>query len=194
MNLLLPKCVTTPHITEASLLCFLRHFCWSSFAASIIHWASDRLACEKKLKPWVSEAEQGWLKVMLWRQSTMSAGRNNHEITRTVPWADLLSAGVSLSHTGYFNSNDVTQAKIKLCFLVCLQGQSSLNPKGTGFPSHGASLALRVLCGAGEHLQRLGARALLDGGQGQGAGALPDGRVSTGWWEETWQVRWRCSD
>ncbi|XP_017690826.1 PREDICTED: uncharacterized protein LOC108507403 [Lepidothrix coronata] len=37
-------------------------FSWSAFMASVIHWASDRLACEKKLKPWVSETEQGWLK------------------------------------------------------------------------------------------------------------------------------------
>lgn len=58
MNLFLPKGVTTPHITEASLLCFLSLFCWSGFVASIIHWASDRLAHEKKLKSWVSEAEQ----------------------------------------------------------------------------------------------------------------------------------------
>lgn len=71
---------------------------------------------------------------------TMSTCRNNHEITRTVPRADLLPAGVSLSHTGYLNSNEVTQAELRLCLLVCLQGQSSLNPKGTGFPSHGASL------------------------------------------------------
>lgn len=70
----------------------------------------------------------------------MSACRNNHEITRTVPRADLPPAGVSLSHTGYLNSNEVTQAELRLCLLVCLQGQSSLKPKGTGFPSHGASL------------------------------------------------------
>lgn len=49
------------HITEASLLCFLSLFCSSGFVASIIHWASDRLACEKTLKCWVSEAEQGRL-------------------------------------------------------------------------------------------------------------------------------------
>lgn len=53
MNLLLAKGVTNPHITEASLLCFLSLFCWSGFVASIIHWARDSLACEKKLKPWV---------------------------------------------------------------------------------------------------------------------------------------------
>lgn len=62
MKLFILKGVTTPHITEASLLCFLSLFCWSGFVASLIHWASDRLAREKKLKPWVSEAEQGRLK------------------------------------------------------------------------------------------------------------------------------------
>lgn len=71
---------------------------------------------------------------------TMSACRNNHEITRTVPRADLLRASVNLSHTEYLHSNEVTQAELRLCLLVCLQGESSLNPKGTGFPSHGASL------------------------------------------------------
>lgn len=71
---------------------------------------------------------------------TMSTCKNNHKITRTVPRADLLPAGVSLSHTGYLNSNEVTQAALRLCLLACLQGESSLNPKGTGVPSRSASL------------------------------------------------------